>query len=49
MASIAVDGTVIVAPLINLFDRHEENEQAEASGSIVAITLHEKRFISQAE
>jgi hypothetical protein len=49
MASIAVDGTVIVAPLINLFDRHEENEQAEASGSILAVTLHEKRVSSQAE
>ena len=34
MASIAADGTVIGSALINLFDRYEENEQAEASGSI---------------
>jgi tryptophan synthase alpha subunit len=30
MASIAADGTVIGSALINLFDRHEENAQAEA-------------------
>ena len=49
MASIAADGTVIGSALINLFDRHEENERAEASGSILAVTLHEKRVSSQAE
>ena len=48
MASIAADGTVIGSALINLFDRHEENEQAEASGSILAVSLHEKRVSSQA-
>jgi len=47
MASIAADGTVIGSALINLFDRHEENEQAEASGSILTVSLHEKRVSSQ--
>jgi len=48
MASIAADGTVIGSAFINLFDRHEENELAEASGSILAVSLHEKRVSSQA-
>ncbi len=41
------DGTVIGSALINLIDRHEENVQAEASGSILAVSLHEKRVSSQ--
>ena len=48
MASIAVDGTVIGSALINLFDRQEENEQDEASGSILAVSLYEKHVSSQA-
>jgi tryptophan synthase alpha subunit len=48
MSSIAADGTVIGSALINLFDRHKENEQAEASGSILTVSLHEKRVSSQA-
>jgi len=38
--------TALIA--INLIDRHKENEQAEASGNILAVSLYEKRVSSQA-
>ncbi len=47
MASNAADGTVIGSVLINLIDRHKENALAEASDSVLAVSLHEKRVSSQ--
>ena len=42
------DGIEIVSDLINLIDRYEENAQAGAPGSLLAVILHEKRVSSQA-
>ncbi len=48
MASNAADYGFIGSVLINLIDRHKENALAEASGSILTVSLHEKRLSSQA-
>jgi len=48
MASNSADGTVIGSILINLIDRNKEYALAEASGNILAVSLHEKHISSQA-
>jgi hypothetical protein len=47
MASNAADGSVIGSVLINLIDRHKQNALAEASGSILTVSLHKSALAAR--